>query len=46
MYTDGVATIRVLQGNGNILNKKGVREGNTVLPKLFTATIEKNNRKA
>ena len=40
IYTDSSVTVHMHKESGQIRIKRGVRQGNNISPKLFTATLE------
>ena len=40
IYTDSSVTVHLNKESGQIRIKRGVRQGDTISPKLFTATLE------
>ena len=40
IYTDSSVTVHLHKDSENIRTKRGVRQGDTISPKLFTATLE------
>ena len=40
IYTDSSVTVHLHKESEKIRNKRGVRQGDTISPKLFTATLE------